>query len=174
MPLITHLLVLLYNLGHCWIVIFHARPLAFWDLTGLIQFWTLWIFQCRGHDLPRCWLRCRCIGFYIWKSIASRCWCSSGCIKASMSRCLSCPFSFFSFCSLLFFLLSLFFLLCCLLSLLTFSVTYNAIYEFLHKLQRLHYDHFTISHAVQIRVIHPWLLTPGMNFGYTIFVIGIA
>ena len=70
---------------------------------------------------------------------------------------------------------SLFFLLCCLLSLSTFSVTYNAIYEFLHKLQqRLHYDHFTISHAVQIRVIHPWLSTPGMNFGYTIFVIGIA
>ncbi len=56
-------------------------------------------------------------GFYIWKSTASRCWYSSGCIKASMSRCLPCPFSFFSFCSWLFFLLSLFSFLCCLLSL---------------------------------------------------------
>ncbi len=52
---------------------------------------------------------------------------------------------------------------------LTFSVTYNAIYEFLHKLkQRLYSDHFTISHAVQIHVVHPWLSTPGMNFRYTI------
>ncbi len=61
MPPITHLLVLLYNLGHCWVVIFHARSLAFLDLTGFIQFRTLWIFQCRDHDLPRHWLRCRCI-----------------------------------------------------------------------------------------------------------------
>ncbi len=97
MPPITHLLVLLYNLGHCWVIIFHARSLAFWELPGFIKFWTLWIFQCRDHDLLRRWLRCRCIvrsiGFYIWKSTASRCWYSSGCIKASMSRCLSCPFS---------------------------------------------------------------------------------
>ncbi len=105
--------------------------------------------------------------FYIWRSTTSTCWYSSGCIEASMSQCLFCPFSSFPFCSWLFFLLSLFSFLRCLL-LLTFSVTYNAIFEFLYKpKQRLHYDHFTIPHTVQIRVVHLWLSTPGMNFRYT-------
>ena len=136
MPPITHLLIFLYNLGHCWVDTFRARPPAFRDLNWIcpvqgtlnISMSPSWppkaLIQMQVHSTQH--------GFYIWKSTASRCWYSSGCIKASMSRCLSCPFSFFSFCSWLFFLLSLFSFLCCLLSL-----------DFLYYIQR-----------------HLWILVP--------------
>ena len=103
LPPITHFLIFLYYLDHCWVDTFRARPPAFRDLN--------WICPVQGTlniSSPSSWflgtltqmqVRSTKYSFHIWKNTANRCWCSSGCIKASMSRCLLYPFSFFSFCS---------------------------------------------------------------------------
>ena len=156
MPPITHLLIFLYNLGHCWVVIFHAHPLAFWDLTGFIQFGTLWIFQCRRHGLPRRWFRCRCIVHNMaFTSERVPPVDADTAVDALRPRCRGAFLAHFLFphfslnCSF-----------CSLFSSLLFALTWLSLLHTMPSMnsytklkQWLHYDRFTISHAVQICVV---------------------